>query len=179
MLLTVALPFLYHKVFGTLIQLARGCLSWFHKDALLAVTVSFGIVTLSLFPHQEPRFLLPLLVPSFALLSTTSLFGYRRIQIIWLATNCILLVFWGGLHQGALLPALSSISFQAGACNIVVAGTYSAPATAVAQCTSVGNCSSVAVTSLEGASVLDIDDALRESLSRGCVFLAAPSSHPM
>ena len=179
MLLTAALPLLYRRVFVIARNMARGRVSWLHTDALLASTVLVGIVALSVFPHQEPRFLLPLLVPSFALLSTTSWLSSRRMQYAWAFANAVLVLFWGGLHQGALLPALFSLSADPGACSIAVAGTYSAPATAAASCVSVGQCSSPPVASLEGASVLEIDTFLQTALRRRCVFLVAPASHPL
>lgn len=179
MLLTTALPPLYHKVFSTAVSLATRRTSWLHTDALLAATVFSGIMLLSLFPHQEPRFLLPLLVPSFALLSTVPLASWSTWRRAWALSNAALLAFWGGLHQGALLPALYNLSSQSSSCAIAVAGTYSAPASAVAKCSAVGRCSSVPTVSLEGASVLDIDSFLQTSPLRGCVFLLAPSSHPL
>jgi phosphatidylinositol glycan class Z len=179
MLLTAAFPLLYRTVLAVAVNFARGRLSWLRIDVLLASTIVVGIMALSLFPHQEPRFLLPLLVPAFALLSTTSWLSSSRMQLIWVISNVVLVLFWGGLHQGALLPALYSLSSEAGACSVAVAGTYSAPATAVASCTAVGKCSSVPVSSLEGASVSEIDLFMQKSLQRQCVFLVAPSSHPL
>jgi phosphatidylinositol glycan class Z len=179
MLLTAAAPALYHKLFASVRHLARREMSWFHLDALLASTLILGIAALSLFPHQEPRFLLPLLVPSIALLSSSGAFSSRRMRYAWTAMNAVLLLFWGGVHQAALIPVLHTLSSRASGCSIVVAGTYSAPASAVARCVSVGNCSSVPVASLEGSSVSDIDAFLSASVRRGCVFLAAPAAHPL
>ncbi len=179
MLLTAAAPALYHKIFSTARHVVRREMSLFHLDALLSSTVLLAIAALSLFPHQEPRFLLPLLVPSLALLSTSGAFSSRRMRYAWTAMNAALLVFWGGVHQAALIPVLHSLSSDASGCSIVVAGTYSAPASAVARCVSMGNCSSVPVASLEGSSVSDIDAFLSASVRRGCVFLAAPAAHPV
>ncbi len=179
MLLTAGLPLLYYKVFSTAVSLAAGRLSWLHMDTLLSATVFVGITVLSLFPHQEPRFLLPLLVPSFALLSTVPRASCTRIRTACALLNAALLVFWGGLHQGALLPALYSLSSDSSACAIAVAGTYSAPASAVAKCVAIGQCSSSPVVSLEGASVSAIDSFLQTSLSHHCVVLVAPYSHPL
>lgn len=179
MLLTAAAPALYCTVLATAVSLARGRMSWLRIDALLASTIAVGIAALSLFPHQEPRFLLPLVVPAFALLSTTSWLSSSRVRCVWMAANAVLVLFWGALHQGALLPALFSLSSDAGSCSIAVAGTYSAPATAVASCAAVGRCRAVPVASLEGASVDEIDSFMRKSLQRQCVLLVAPSSHPL
>jgi hypothetical protein len=153
--------------------------SWLHTDTLLAATVFVGGIALSLFPHQEPRFLLPLLVPSFALLSALPFSSWSRMRRAWVVLNALLFVFWGVLHQGALLPALYSLSSDSSACAIAVAGTYSAPAVAVAHCPAIGHCSSVPVHSLEGSPVLNIDSFLQESLQRQCVYMVAPYSHPV
>jgi phosphatidylinositol glycan class Z len=179
MLLTAGLPLLFCKVFSTAASLSGGRLSWLHMDTLLAATVFVGITALSLFPHQEPRFLLPLLVPSFALLSTVPRASCIRMRSVWAVLNAALLIFWGGFHQGALLPALFSLSSGSSACAIAVAGTYSAPTAAVAKCAAIGQCSSVPVVSLEGASVPAIDSYVQTSLSHQCVFLVAPYSHPL
>ena len=179
MLMTAALPLLYRRVALSLWRLASGRLSWLHLDALLASTIVVGIMALSLFPHQEPRFLLPLLVPAFALLSPTSFPSSSRMRSIWAVCNVALFLFWGCLHQAALLPVLFSLSAGDNACAIAVAGTYSAPAAAVASCASIGQCSSVPVASLEGASVKQIDARVQAALLHRCVFIAAPASHPL
>ena len=56
--------------FFTAVPLPGGCLSRLHIDTLLAATVFVVVAALSLLPQQEPRFLPPLPVPSFALLFT-------------------------------------------------------------------------------------------------------------
>jgi hypothetical protein len=55
--------------FSTAVPLPGGCLSRLHIYTLLASTI-FVVAALSLLPQQEPRFLPPLPVPSFALLFT-------------------------------------------------------------------------------------------------------------
>ena len=56
--------------FSTAVPLPGGCLSRLHIDTLLAATIFVVVAALSLLPQQEPRFLPPLPVPSFALLFT-------------------------------------------------------------------------------------------------------------
>ena len=56
--------------FFTAVPLPGGCLSRLHIYTLLAATVFVVVAALSLLPQQEPRFLPPLPVPSFALLFT-------------------------------------------------------------------------------------------------------------
>ena len=56
--------------FSTAVPLPGGCLSRLHIYTLLAATIFVVVAALSLLPQQEPRFLPPLPVPSFALLFT-------------------------------------------------------------------------------------------------------------
>ncbi|CAF0881631.1 unnamed protein product [Adineta steineri] len=65
-------------------------------------------IPLSTFPHQEPRFLLPLLFPLILfivpLLITHNLHQY--IFRLWMIFNISIAIIFGHLHQGGLLPAL-------------------------------------------------------------------------
>ncbi|CAM4747897.1 unnamed protein product [Rotaria magnacalcarata] len=68
-------------------------------------------IPLSTFPHQEARFLVPLIFPLILfivpVLMTKNLhtFLFR----IWLAFNTFISIIYGHLHQGGLLPALKCI----------------------------------------------------------------------
>ncbi|KAL3271142.1 hypothetical protein HHI36_021639 [Cryptolaemus montrouzieri] len=98
---------------------------------LMTLSSVIPLALLSIFPHQEPRFILPLLLPLVYLYGTkilpekeqgvikadpnsfkattvneTSNFFY----ITWFFINVILMVFFGFLHQGGVVPALSHIS---------------------------------------------------------------------
>ncbi|KAL9180374.1 hypothetical protein ACHAXT_008344 [Thalassiosira profunda] len=75
-----------------------------------------GLLVLSCAPHQEPRFLLPILVP-LALLYGHKVVGSGESQkdsqklilvlrIVWVVFNVILYAFFGWLHQGGLVPSL-------------------------------------------------------------------------
>lgn len=82
---------------------------------------SFVVPTLALSvqPHQEPRFLLPLIVPVVALLPMATPFKLgtsraraqrRIIWAVWLTHAAIFTVLFGYLHQGGVLPALHRLS---------------------------------------------------------------------
>ncbi|XP_022659208.1 GPI mannosyltransferase 4-like [Varroa destructor] len=58
---------------------------------------------LSLFPHQEPRFLLPLVLP-FALLHAQKVFRSSRSRFFWYSFNFFLSIFFGFLHQASVVP---------------------------------------------------------------------------
>ena len=88
----------------------------------LAVGLSFCIILfslslLSMSPHQEPRFLLPLAFPSCVVMAyalRSPFFANRRRLLYTLVSlhavqHLLQLVLFSFLHQGALLPALFSI----------------------------------------------------------------------
>lgn len=74
-----------------------------------AASVLVPLACLSLAPHQEPRFLLPLTVP-LHLYAASSLVSTRARALLWVAFNAILTVFFGVLHQGGVVPLLLAFS---------------------------------------------------------------------
>ncbi|EME82088.1 glycosyltransferase family 22 protein [Pseudocercospora fijiensis CIRAD86] len=98
---------------------------WSRKDILLWSAVS-GTIALSLFPHQEPRFLLPA-VP--LLLATTALppRGARYWVAIWIFFNALAAVLFGQYHQGGVVPAQNWIAQQEAVSQAFWWKTYSPP----------------------------------------------------
>ena len=79
------------------------------KDrAMLAWMVWFPLVALSTAPHQEPRFLLPLLLP-LAATRYAAASGTRARCAAWCALNLAGVVFFGVAHQGGVAPALLAL----------------------------------------------------------------------
>ncbi|CAL1541643.1 unnamed protein product [Lymnaea stagnalis] len=68
------------------------------------------IISLSAFPHQEPRFLIPAL-PFFMVIGAKVLAGLSAgkfsLIALWTVFNIILTLVYGYMHQAALIPALS------------------------------------------------------------------------
>ncbi|OSD00990.1 glycosyltransferase family 22 protein [Trametes coccinea BRFM310] len=66
---------------------------------------------LSIQPHQEPRFLTPLLVPMIAMAVNNGriLRAGRSFMIFWVVANSVLAVLFGVLHQGGVVPSLFRI----------------------------------------------------------------------
>lgn len=64
-----------------------------------------------MFPHQESRFLLPLLLPivfsTAKFFSRTYLRHFKYILPIWCFSNIIGLIFYGYLHQAGVTPMVS------------------------------------------------------------------------
>jgi len=71
-----------------------------------------GLGLLSSAPHQEPRFLLPLLVP-LVILCEDTIQTYRILQVGWVGFNVILFLLFGIVHQGGVVPSLLSTQTRA------------------------------------------------------------------
>lgn len=78
----------------------------FNFNGLLVFSFAFPLGALSLTPHQEARFLLPLLVPLVLLLGPFLLrregMTARLLRSFWYAGNVFCVLFFGFFHQGGL-----------------------------------------------------------------------------
>lgn len=87
-----------------------------------------GILVLSLFQHQEPRFLLPA-IP--LILSSVRMPRNLTIHRLWVSSwvvfNAIMAIFMGIYHQGGVIPAQIFIAAQPDATNVIWWKTYSPP----------------------------------------------------
>jgi hypothetical protein len=72
-------------------------------------TIVFGLILLSCAPHQEPRFLLPLIVPLVYLYGREAVGGSRSLLTLWIVFNLACYIFFGWLHQGGLIQSLLAI----------------------------------------------------------------------
>jgi phosphatidylinositol glycan class Z len=89
-------------------------------------TVVSGLLLLSLAPHQEPRFLAPLLVPLSIL--TAEQVWKPRFRPLWIGFNLMLLTIYGVLHQGGVVPSLMSKAVtRDGPSSILYYRTYMPP----------------------------------------------------
>ncbi|KAE9312794.1 hypothetical protein PF008_g19889 [Phytophthora fragariae] len=112
--LTVNMPMLFGPMF--LVFLVR-FLRYPDRSFFGGACVMFPLACLSLAPHQEPRFLLPTIVP---LHIFTALHGrtgvvrflttYKLGLLLWIGFNVVLTLFFGILHQGGVVPMLLSLS---------------------------------------------------------------------
>lgn len=78
-----------------------------------ALCVLVPLAGLSLAPHQEPRFLLPLIVPLLLSAAPAQLLTHRARWCLWLAFNALVALFFGVLHQGGVVPMLLTLSRHA------------------------------------------------------------------
>ncbi|XP_058802854.1 GPI mannosyltransferase 4 isoform X2 [Phymastichus coffea] len=102
-------------------------------DSLMIASFIVPIALLSIFPHQEPRFIIPVFLPLVFLFAhcikspdidvinipdrkksasvTPQKKDYINYKKIWYISNIILAIFYGFIHQGGILP-LSSYLFK-------------------------------------------------------------------
>ena len=74
----------------------------------LILCILIPILILSLVPHQEPRFIMPVLLP-LVLLFSSKVIGLKyssTIRMSWCVWNTIGFIFFGILHQGGVVPSL-------------------------------------------------------------------------
>jgi len=159
---------------------------------ILVATVVSGLGLLSAFPHQEPRFLLPLLVP-LAVLYGPTISRTRSRLTVWLVFNAICTLLFGFLHQGGVIPAFDLLPRYCPEKGDLLVNrsvffykTYTAPPSMALQPVEgnlperepIRRCQTQKVVSLEGgASPEDVSVALLEALEGGGeVYLALPAS---
>ena len=105
--------------------------------ALTMFTFVTALGLLSLIPHQEPRFLIPLTLP-IVLMNAHKLrarvLGFRPLLFLWYVFNVGGLCFFGFTHQGGVTQLLNgnkdilpTISDNVGQVNIVFSHTYMPP----------------------------------------------------
>ncbi|ESO07899.1 hypothetical protein HELRODRAFT_169602 [Helobdella robusta] len=63
---------------------------------------------LSLFPHQEPRFLLPLIVPLVILYASQFYHVKTMFFFMWVLPNLLLILFYGFVHQAGVVQSILS-----------------------------------------------------------------------
>ncbi len=80
-----------------------------NASALAAFGFTVSLAALSVFPHQEPRFLLPLVVPC-VLLGANGLRhrvgAYRPLLTLWYVFNVGAVLFFGLVHQAGVVPTV-------------------------------------------------------------------------
>lgn len=76
--------------------------------SVLNLSIIFSLASFSLMPHQEPRFILPLVIPIFCLLGHR-IFTFPFITLLWFGINFNLMLFYGHIHQAGVVPALTHL----------------------------------------------------------------------
>ncbi|CAG9581827.1 unnamed protein product [Danaus chrysippus] len=89
---------------------------------LMMFSVVVPVAALSLFPHQEARFIIPILLPLVYLygnyLYPNESDGPRTMKLktslryVWYTTNIILTIFFGFIHQAGIYPLANSLHHE-------------------------------------------------------------------
>ncbi|KAH8550887.1 Alg9-like mannosyltransferase family-domain-containing protein [Umbelopsis sp. PMI_123] len=114
----------YYKLFGILRGRFPARLDLI--DIVLMASISTGLLCLSAFPHQEPRFLSPMLLPVVFLFTRHTQRLSSIFWIVWIIFNLVLGLVFGLLHQGGVVPAVIHVGEQSKhlhGCDIVT-GIY-------------------------------------------------------
>lgn len=90
------------------------------------LSVLFPIACLSMAPHQEARFLLPVLVP-LHLFTFGALVSSRLRTSVWILFNLALTIFFGLLHQGGIVPMMLSLSSSASSASLALSSCQFEP----------------------------------------------------
>ncbi|XP_055336637.1 GPI mannosyltransferase 4-like [Paramacrobiotus metropolitanus] len=101
--LIVSLPQLFGTLLWCFFQL--GIVRFIMQRKLLFLSFLVPVCLISIIPHQEPRFLLAVLVPLF-LLAAEFTWKSRIRRTVWIVFNLLLGIFFGFIHQGGLTQSL-------------------------------------------------------------------------
>ena len=143
------------------------------------------LVFLSIFPHQEPRFLIPLLAP-LSILYAEKVCNSCPLYSMWIISNLFLALLFGALHQGGVVPSifhlgqtLNSVDASASLTHshIIFFHTYMPPRHLLA----IDVSKSITVHDLKGSQVSDIkrlfdDINSRLNFSNSNIYLVTPQT---
>ncbi|KZC13631.1 GPI mannosyltransferase 4 [Dufourea novaeangliae] len=96
---------------------------------LMTASFIIPILMLSIFPHQEPRFIIPIVLPLVFLYAP----NMSQISVLWFVCNIALAFFYGFVHQGGVLPLTSHVATELKAkpelthIHLFTSHTYSLP----------------------------------------------------
>lgn len=132
------------------------------ERAMLLGAVAVPLVALSLAPHQEARFLLPLQTPLLLLYGSTA-----RSKFPWCTFNGALAAFFAFVHQAGVVRAMAHVQARGGASPpavVVFSHSYMPPRSLLWQTTSPLPPAITVVDLLSNGSACDVMGALREQL---------------
>ncbi|KAI9746456.1 MAG: alpha 1,2 mannosyltransferase [Claussenomyces sp. TS43310] len=120
-------PWYQHILVNLPLLLGPGLLLWPHPSLRLYSALS-GIFVLSLFQHQEARFLLPTVPLILSSVQLPRRQKYLRIWVgLWIAFNTCFGILMGVYHQGGVVPMQVFLSQQNDAVQALWWKTYSPP----------------------------------------------------
>ena len=138
----------------------------------LQASIALPLAALSLAPHQEPRFLTAMVIPTCALAA----FYAKDFKVLrrsgffngWIALNAILTCLFGVLHQGGVVPAVRALANidspalgEASRVSAIFWKTYMPPRALLGQ--KIGD-DRVTITDIAGASALQARQLLAANI---------------
>lgn len=170
--------------------------SWMRN--IRAASALSATVLLSVFPHQEPRFLLPCVPLLLSCFRVDALYTRRLFVISWVAFNAIMGILMGIYHQGGVVPTqlsipdivanhavaeLADITTIAPTATVFWWKTYSPPLWLLGDTTSTAQSIDIATKDLMGipgpALIHELDKSLpscHSQQNQDSVFVVAPKS---
>ncbi|OBZ90496.1 GPI mannosyltransferase 4 [Choanephora cucurbitarum] len=104
-------------------KIRQGATQGAHLFCVLLAIFASGLIGLSIMPHQEARFLCPLLVPLVLMYNWDQPVLPIPFFIAWLLFNLITTCIFGLVHQGGVVPALNFVQrFSSGIQECHLAG---------------------------------------------------------
>ncbi|XP_069104454.1 GPI mannosyltransferase 4-like [Argopecten irradians] len=84
--------------------------AWRSHNLALLCSNFVPLILLSYFPHQEPRFLIPLLpIMTLITVKVVTSVNYKVFMCTWLVFNMLLTLLFGFLHQGSLTSCIQHL----------------------------------------------------------------------
>ena len=133
---------LFQRVIGTMTTKDQLPMSFTNSNSICQWVIFSGLFVLSCAPHQEPRFLLPCIVP-LIFLHGRKVVSWKEIdhansketksklvlglRLFWIFFNLILYLFFGWLHQGGLVSSLLHLPHARNDLSGVVSSQSSSP----------------------------------------------------
>ncbi|OCF75179.1 hypothetical protein I204_04030 [Kwoniella mangroviensis CBS 8886] len=135
------------------------------------ITALFAVIVLSLLPHQEARFLIPIVPLILSCIRLPTGKKSRKMWLVmWMIFNGYMGIFMGVYHQGGVFPIQMHIPQMLEQGNVYWWKTYSPPAWLLGD--KGGNTNSTTIRVFEG----DIIDPIRQSATATPTYLVAPYS---
>ena len=148
------------------------------KIGLFLSSAMLPVAFLSWFPHQEPRFIIPIVVPV-AILYGLFHMNSKFFNICWILFNLFMCIFYGVLHQGGIVSAIAelrqTIEQSEQPNHVIFYHTYMPPHHLFAHKDS----THLYIEDLKGASILSLKDSVKRARHQciNCtIFIVSPAT---
>ncbi|XP_050413789.1 GPI mannosyltransferase 4 [Patella vulgata] len=99
---------IFYTVISMILSAVREKFKTDIRIVYLAIVFISPVLLLSIFVHQEPRFLIPIVPVGCVLVSGIlgTKKGRKLLWSVWIVFNVLMTLFYGYLHQGGIVPSL-------------------------------------------------------------------------